>query len=385
MKQIFQMLSLLLRSFFCYLSGKKCKLHLPQREQPHYEFPDRTSRFIKTENGEYTNNQTADTARILLTGDLLCQRKQQNAYRTPDGSFDFNPMFAPVQKTLHSADLAVGNLECICDGSLAWMHERITADGLPFLNAPPQFLAALKDAGFDAVCSANNHNCDGGKGGIMQTLQALRKADIPVTGIFENEKEPRHIMFNVNGIRIALLAYSSFFNFKSTSLTPDERRITLNLYRTKKAKRDIANAKQNGADFVIVYMHWGTEYTHRVSVRQRRTAKRLAQCGCDLIAGSHAHVLQPFEYTNGVPCLFSFGNFISSQTKKGTQESVMLQLTLKKENGKTQLADLCAVPCKTSVQQDETGHCVVPVSKKDDPITHQSIADAIGNDIRIAE
>lgn len=386
MKQVFQLISFLLRSFLCCLCGKSCKLHLPAKE--HKKTATRTARpgrFTKTADGTYTNGKTADTAQILLLGDLLCQRKQQNAYRIEDGSFDFTPMLAPMEEMFRSADLTVGNLECICDDTLAFMHEQTTADGLPFLNAPEEFLHALKNAGVDAVCSANNHNCDGGKQGILQTLARLHEAELPVTGIFENENEKRYLMFNVNGIHVALLAYSAFYNFKSTSLSSAQRQTMLNLYRTKKAKRDIADAKQNGADFVIVYMHWGTEYTHRVSWRQRRMAKKLTNCGCDLIAGSHPHVLQAFEYENGVPCLYSFGNFISSQTKEGTQESVMLQITLQKENGKTVIADLCAIPCKTSVSENDTQHRAEPVSKKDDASTHANITDAIGNKIRIEE
>lgn len=380
MKQILQILLLLLKNLISHITGKPMPLQLPQAKHTMVDAKAAASRFVQDENGVFTNEKTEKNATILLTGDLLCQRKQQNAYRKQNGSFDFSDMFAPVTELFQKADLVVGNFETICETSLAYMHESSTADGLPFLNAPPQFIASLKNAGFDAVCSANNHNCDGGMQGLQATLQELKKADLPVTGIFDSPDTKRYLLFDVNGMRIALLAYATFYNFKSAAIKNKEM---LNLYTAEKAKKDIASAKKDGAQFVISYIHWGSEYTHKVSRKQKRIAKELTQAGCDFIAGSHSHVLQPFETVNGVPCLYSFGNFISSQTKDGTQETVILQLQLKEENGKVQLADLQAIPCKTSVDEGDKNHRIEIAHMETDKETFDRIAKNTGKKLKM--
>ncbi|MBE6811825.1 MAG: CapA family protein [Ruminococcaceae bacterium] len=380
MKQFLQIFFLLLKNLTARITDKPMRLHLPVKTHKTVNSPSVESRFKQTEAGVFSNGRISKKATVLLAGDLLCQRKQQNAYRKEDGSFDFSEMFEPVEKRFKEADLVVGNLETICNTGLAYMHESITADGLPFLNAPPQFLTALKQAGFDAVCSANNHNCDGGTQGLKATLQELKKADLPVTGIFENENTKRYLLFDVNGIRVALLAYATFYNFKSAAIANKEM---LNLYSEAKAKKDIADAKKDEAQFVISYIHWGTEYTHKVSRKQKQIAKELANAGCDFIAGSHSHVLQPFDVVNGVPCLYSFGNFISSQSKEGTRETVIVQLQLKEENGKVHLADLSAVPCKTSVAQDESEFSAEALDRKNDTDIFEQIKKVLGNKIKL--
>ncbi len=376
MKQIWQIFVLLLKNLISRITGKPMQLNLPKKEHQSTALSPAASRFKKAD-GVLSNEKDSKEATVLLCGDLLCQRKQQNAYRKADGSFDFSEMFKPMEKIFAETDLVVGNLETICDTNLAYMSESITADGLPFLNAPPQFLSSLKQAGFDAVCSANNHNCDGGMQGVQATLKELQTANLPVTGIFENEHQKRFLLFDVNGIRIALLAYATFYNLKSASIV---NKAMLNLYSAEKAKKDIADAKKDGAQLVITYIHWGSEYTHKVSRKQKQIARELAAAGCDLIAGSHSHVLQPFEYVNGVPCLFSFGNFISSQTKDGTQETIILQLQIKEENGRVNIADLQAIPCKTSVDEGDKNHRVALVTDKEhaDRIQH-----VLGDEIKI--
>ncbi|MBQ3519756.1 MAG: CapA family protein [Clostridia bacterium] len=380
MKQILQIFILLLKNLISRISSNPMHLKLPTKPHKTVAVSPAESRFMQNENGVFANSNETKSATILLTGDLLCQRKQQNAHRKEDGSFDFSAMFAPVKKLFAEADFVVGNLETICDTNLAYMSESITADGLPFLNAPPQFLTALKQAGFDAVCSANNHNCDGGLQGLQATLSELKKADLPVTGIFENENTKRHLLFDANGIRVALLAYATFYNFKSAAVANKE---LLNLYSAEKAKKDIADAKKDGAQFVITYIHWGTEYTHKVSKKQKQIAKELASAGCDFIAGSHSHVLQPFDVVSGVPCLFSFGNFISSQSKEGTRETVILQLQLKEENGKINLTDLRALPCKTSVGKNESSFCVEPIDRTTDADIFDRIQKVLGEKIEL--
>ena len=90
------------------------------------------------------------------------------------------------------------------------------------------------------------------------------------------------------------------------------------------------------ADFVIAYVHWGTESTlssanmtydeivaagyataFAPTAEQKRVAALLAECGADVILGGHSHTLQPVEWIeNGsrkTLVSYSLGNFVSTQ------------------------------------------------------------------------
>lgn len=381
MRTLLKIMRLFLHYLLYLLSGKTRPLPLQTTENTKDPQQEEHSRFSRTPDGVLTNGKNTDRAQILLLGDLMCQRKQQLACKTEDG-YDFSGCFDAVKPVFEKADLVVGNLETVIAPSLPNMDACPFSEGLPHLNAPYAFLGTIRDAGIDAIVSANNHNCDGGKTGILQTLQSIHKAGLPVTGIFDGSEKKRYLLTDVNGIRVAVLAYATWFNFKDCYLNKKDRSTMLNLYSTARAKKDIADAKKDGAEYVIAYMHWGIEYKHYVSLRQKRLAKRLIGAGCDLIAGSHVHVLQAFDLINGKPCLYSFGNFISSQTMPGTQDSVMLRVELTKENGKINAA-VSGIPCQTLVSEEDTQHRTVPVTQDSDPKAFDRITSVLGNKLPI--
>lgn len=63
-------------------------------------------------------------------------------------------------------------------------------------------------------------------------------------------------------------------------------------------------------DHVIVFVHWGIEKNETPEDYQRSLAKGYIDAGADLVVGCHPHVLQGFEYYNGVPIVYSLGNYL---------------------------------------------------------------------------
>ncbi len=380
MRTMLKIIRLFLNYLLYLLSGKTRSQPLQNVSNPQAPVQKAENRF-KEENGIFTNKQQGDQAEILLLGDLMCQSKQQLACKKENG-YDFTGSFDAVKPLFNKADLVIGNLETIVSHSLPNMDACPFSEGLVHLNAPHEWLQAIRDAGIDALVSANNHNCDGGKTGILQTLQNIKNTGLPVTGIFDGTEKKRYLLFDVNGIRVAVLSYATWYNFKDCYLTKADSKKMLNLYSAAKAKKDIAAAKKDGADFVITYMHWGIEYKHYISKRQQRMAKSLIAAGCDLIAGSHVHVLQAFDTVAGKPCLYSFGNFISSQTAAGTQDTVILKVALQKKNGKTE-ATVSGIPCCTLVSEKDTNHHTIPVTKENNSAAYNRIVSVLGNKLRI--
>jgi len=63
-------------------------------------------------------------------------------------------------------------------------------------------------------------------------------------------------------------------------------------------------------------------------------------------------VVSPYGYVTSddgrqVPVWYSLGNFISHQLHLGTKSTLIVQLTLRKEDGKVVIVDEGYIPCKT--------------------------------------
>ena len=68
---------------------------------------------------------------------------------------------------------------------------------------------------------------------------------------------------------------------------------------------------------VIVMVHGGDEYEHRVNDEQRRWARWLVARGASLIVGAHPHVIQREEIHGGAVILHSLGNAVYPKDLKG--------------------------------------------------------------------
>ena len=79
--------------------------------------------------------------------------------------------------------------------------------------------------------------------------------------------------------------------------------------------------KNDGADAVVFYIHWGEEYQRSPNTWQKAIAQKLCNMGVDVIVGGHPHVLQPVEILHAegsdktTVCAYSLGNAISNQRR----------------------------------------------------------------------
>jgi poly-gamma-glutamate synthesis protein (capsule biosynthesis protein) len=98
-------------------------------------------------------------------------------------------------------------------------------------------------------------------------------------------------------------------------------------------KVDIAAARKAGADIVIVWPHWGIEYTTGPSAFQVSLGHAAIDAGADLVIGNHPHWAQAMEVYRGKPIWYALGNFTFDQTwSEPTMEGITLELTF---SGKT--------------------------------------------------
>lgn len=272
-------------------------------------------------------------ARLMFTGDLMCLGGQNVAAATKDG-YDFNSSFKYVKSYFDEADLVLGNLETNVTDAICYTAVKTVAEAPTYCNAPESYLDALKTAGLDVLATANNHTCDALAEGIDDTITHIeeRGFDWVGTSTTESHTHRGYILREVNGIRFAVLSYTQLINRRS-SMTSDELSTIVNTYDDATATEDIQSARADGADFIIVFMHWGQEHTTQLTAAQTDAARNLAQSGADLIIGSHSHCLQPCEYIETadgrqVLCMYSMGNFVSSMAREASNHSLILDVTV---------------------------------------------------------
>lgn len=293
---------------------------------------------------EVNEGQKEEEIRILLTGDVMCLGGQQE---TSGG--DYKPAFRQVKRIFNGADLTIGNLETLISKSIPITSKKKYEDNMPVCNAPKEFLEAVRYAGYDAVVTANNHTCDNGIQGIIETLDELEKYRIKHTGTTYSSETSNFILLTAKDITVGLMSYSELIN-RRYLLTDEDYREYASLYSKEAVERDVALAREAGADIVIVYDHWGMENTTELTQEQTSHARAIAEAGADIVIGSHSHCLQPCEYietSDGrrVLCMYSMGNFVSSMARDINRDTIILEAKVGKRNGKAVITDIGYYPC----------------------------------------
>ena len=92
---------------------------------------------------------------------------------------------------------------------------------------------------------------------------------------------------------------------------------------------EVVRNAEKVSDYVIVYIHWGTESTDEIDWAQKEQAPKIAEAGADLIIGDHPHVLQPIGYSGETPVFYSLGNYFFNSKALDT---CLVKVTLS-ENG----------------------------------------------------
>lgn len=269
------------------------------------------------------------TINLSFVGDIMCHSPQIEYARIGKDSFDFKPVFRFVKNLIEKADLAFGNLETVTAG----ISEKYT--GYPLFNSPDQLLDALKYAGFDILYTVNNHSLDRGIRGVVRTIEKINGKKMKNIGTSSSEyRNDSLTIINVKGINLGLLGYTYGLN---GNYLPKSKSYMINLIDTVKINSDISRLRGKGAELVIVYFHFGDEYSRNPSKFQIETVIKTFQYGADIIIGSHPHVLQRTELIEkGKRKLdtgfvaYSLGNFISNQRWRDSDAGTILNLEISK-------------------------------------------------------
>jgi Bacterial capsule synthesis protein PGA_cap len=227
-------------------------------------------------------------------------------------------LWAPIRDLLGATDLTFANLETP-------IAPRTSKGSRSFVfNAGPAAVTALRRAGVGLVSVANNHVLDQGRAGLEETLSELDRLGMPYVGAGEAGREAGPRLVQLNGLRIAFLGYSRFFNQSGNDCPPGAGRsgrtcLKASLLDPERAVADVRAAARSH-DAVVVSLHWGDEYQAQPREPDVALAHRLVEAGAVLVLGHHPHVLQPLELyprPDGSMALiaYSLGNFVSNQSR----------------------------------------------------------------------
>ena len=249
---------------------------------------------------------------IIAAGDIMYHIPQVDAAYV-NGILDFSDNFKYVKDYLEFSDIAVANLETTIslDGKYT---------GYPNFKSPEEGVMSIKDAGFDGLTTANNHIYDKGTEGFENTLETIKKYDLYNIGSSKEENGDKHIIKEINGIKIGMLSYTYVINSIDGTSNINSISKKVNFIDEEKIKNDLEFLKHEKVDLKIIFMHWGIEYNTSSSEHQRELARKIVDWGGDIIFGSHPHVVQESEIIvkdgKDKLVIYSLGNYLSNQREE---------------------------------------------------------------------
>jgi Bacterial capsule synthesis protein PGA_cap len=226
-----------------------------------------------------------------------------------------------MRHLISSADIAIANFE-----NPAPDQFRYHTSGTVF-SADPRLIAGLANVGIDWVGLANNHIRDAGANGILQTIANLKEHGIASSGAGKDIAAARMpTILDAGGTKVAFLAYDTI----ARGYTAGPDRAGSARMSAGVVKSDVAKARKAGAQVVIVFPHWGTEYDPTPFQGQQALARAALDAGADMVIGNHAHWAGAMEVYKGRPIWYALGNFVFDQTwSEPTMEGITLELTFR--------------------------------------------------------
>jgi poly-gamma-glutamate synthesis protein (capsule biosynthesis protein) len=202
-------------------------------------------------------------------------------------------------RLLMEADARAINLEApLYDGSSP------IAKAGPALSAPTACAKGL--AGLKPVLAlSNNHILDHGPAGLKSTLGALREAGIPWFGAGETlEEAAKPFVLEKNGMRIGIAAVCEREFSVAGEASPGA-----NPFDPLETPDQVARLKRE-CDFVVALYHGGIECYRYPSPGLRKTLRKLAEKGADLVVCQHTHSVGCYEEYMGATIVYGQGNLL---------------------------------------------------------------------------
>ena len=276
--------------------------------------PIATDEMKLTTSSTIQNKQASRSFTFIATGELLIHEFVADAADSYGSiGFNFSPMFKRVAPIISGADLAICHLETPLS------TDNSVLEYYPTFQVPYELADAIKFAGYEGCSIASNHLLDNGIKGLEATIGHLESSGIKATGGSTKSGNTMPSLFNPGGISVAHFSYTDLMNCDvdgscGGAILPIDPPWLVNHLEVKKIINDAETAVRDGAEFVIVSLHWGKAYSSEISASQEEVInKLLSSDSVDLIVGHGAHVIQPVLRISNKYAVAGIGNFLSNQ------------------------------------------------------------------------
>ncbi len=327
-------------------------------------------------------------ATISVSGDILLHdRLIQSGYKEETGTYDYNNVFSVFSQFVSQVDYAVANME----GTLCGEDNGYAYDGYPCFNSPDAIVDAAKNAGFDMLLTANNHSFDTRIKGFMRTQEVIKDRNLDYTGTRYSQEDKNYLVKNINNINIGMINYTYNTGFdengnaslngipltaEATALINSFSYSDLDGFYAK-LSGELEAMKADGAEVIMLYIHWGDEYHTEANSTQKKMAQALCNMGIDVIVGNHAHVPQPVvllsnanDESKKTLCLYSTGNLLSN-IRRGpsypaeTEDGMLFRVTFAKYSDGTVILESADVLPTWVYRYTEAGKTIFQILAMD--------------------
>lgn len=244
---------------------------------------------------------------------------------------------ANVADIFKNDDLTVVNME----GTLTTSSTR--QDKTFAFKGPADYAQILVKGNVETASLANNHSRDYGEQSYTDTISALESAGIGTFGYDRIDYR------EVNGVKVALIGTYE---------------LAKHLDIQDELKQNIKTAKENGAQLVAVYFHWGTEKETVPDETQIQLGHIAIDEGADLVIGSHPHVIQGYEKYNGRYIVYSLGNFcFGGNPNPSDKDCMIFQQTFTVTGNDVATDDnINVIPCSISSVSNSNNYQPTPAT-----------------------
>jgi len=205
-------------------------------------------------------------------------------------------------KVLLEDAFAIGNAE----GPITTHRPKFDKRQMWSYRTRPEVAKVFAESGFDAMGLANNHAIDRGPIGLQDTLKHLHNAGIQTFGAgMDREQAEAPLIIETPYGKIGVVG---MFRTAVQGQESGPGRPGTAWLNKPTLRRVYERARSEGAKWVVAFVHWGRNY-QGVRKKQRRYAAHLAQAGYDLVVGHGSHTPQEVDIVDGMPVLYSLGNF----------------------------------------------------------------------------
>lgn len=259
-----------------------------------------------------TKQTSNDSIKFTILGEIM-----MGGQVSTNLNYTYMPAFTSIYNLTTTSDFTYSTL-----GTDITNLSKIDSDAKSKYLVTKDIISSLNVLGIDSISVATDHIVDFSDDIFKNTVDILNQNKVYAAGLNNTP-----VYLEKGSKKIAIIASNDVVIGTSTNYT----RNNVNIYDQNKMKQDIETAKQN-ADFVVVDVNWGREYTYGVTDRMKQIAQNAIDSGADLVVGSNALGIYPLVEYKSKPIIYSTGYLMTDSDYNLAKQSYIFDVNINKDS-----------------------------------------------------